>query len=77
MGTKFNKADSGSVIITGNSEGNITTNATYDSRHKKSNSEETQSAIISKKFTIIAAIIAAIGSIISGFLIAGSNWLTK
>jgi hypothetical protein len=65
------KANEGSVVVTGKVKGNITTNSKENSHGAH---EEQSKSPYRSKIPIWAAIITAIGAIISGALIATSNW---
>ena len=69
------KASTGGVVVTGIHQGDITTHSTSST---KSNDEGvSKPKLINNRISIIAAIITAIGAVISGFLIASSNWFAQ
>lgn len=70
------KAKTGGVVITGNNRGNITTNVTDKIEPSNDNHDVKPNKTYSKT-VILAAIITAIGAVISGILIATSNWFSQ
>ena len=67
-------AEKGSVVVTGNVKGNITTNTHAKAEIHKNIPESSPKPAI--KIPITDALIAAAGSKISGLLIAASNWFS-
>ena len=70
MNKKSIKASDGSVVITGQVQGSVTTN----SKEKKAVQEDDFQQSKVSKIPIFAAAITALGAIVSGFLIAASNF---
>lgn len=64
------EVNDGGVVVTGKVKGNITTNA----KEKKPTSDAPPKNSKINKVPIIAAVIAALGAMVSGFLIAASNF---
>ena len=62
MNKKTTKASEGSVVVTGKVEGNISTNSSVDN---KGGQEELDNVSESRKTALYAAIITAIGAIVS------------